>query len=90
MAEAKSQVMQSRSTLKITSFNEINEPGCYVILGSGDLLRVPREGLANGRSPLISIHSKGATRVALLSTNDAELVTTLRHLAADNDIQPNF
>jgi hypothetical protein len=90
MAEVKSQVMESRSALKVTSFNEINEPGCYIIMGSGDLVRVPREALATGRSPLITIHSKGATRVAQLSNDDAEPVTHLRHLAADNDIKPNF
>jgi hypothetical protein len=90
MAEVKSQVMESRSALKVTSFNEITEPGSYVILGSGDLVRVPREALSNGRSPLITIHSKGATRVALLSNDDAEPLTNLRHLAADNDIKPNF
>lgn len=90
MAEVKSQVMESRSALKITSFNEIDEPGCYVLVGSGDLVRVPREALGTGRSPLITIHSRGATRVAQLSTDDAELLTTLRHIAADNDIKPNF
>ncbi len=90
MAEVKSQVAESRSALKVTSFNEINEAGCYVIVGSGDLLRVPREALATGRSPLMTIHSKGATRVAQLSTDDSELITTLRHIAADNDIKPNF
>lgn len=90
MAETRSQVKETRTALKVMGFNEINEPGSYIILGTGDLVRVPREGLAPGRSPLITIHSKGATRVALLSTNEAELITTLRHLAADNDIQPNF
>ena len=90
MAKMESQVVESRTALRVQSFNDISEPGSYVILGSGDLVRVPKEALASGRSPLITIHSKGATRVAKLSDDDAELITTLRHMAADNDIQPNF
>jgi len=81
---------ETRKTVKVLNFNEINEPGSYVMLSTGDLVRVPAEALATGRSPLITIHSRGVTRVAQLSTNDAELVTTLRHIAADNDIHSNF
>jgi hypothetical protein len=77
MAEFTETVAQK--TVKILSFNEINEPGCYVMLSTGDLVRVPPEALAPGRSPLITIHGRGVTRVAQLSTNDGELITTLRH-----------
>ncbi|MCI0628840.1 MAG: hypothetical protein L0387_45550 [Acidobacteria bacterium] len=83
-------VQESRKTVKVMGFNEINEPGSYVMLSTGDLVRVPPEAVAPGHSPLITVHSRGTTRVAQLSTNDAELITTLRHIAADNDIQPNF
>ncbi len=79
-----------QKTLKVLSFNEINEPGSYVMLSTGELVRVPPEAIATGRSPLITIHGKGVTRVAQLSTNDSELITTLRHIAADNDIHTNF
>jgi len=83
-------VPETRKTVKILNFNDINEPGSYVMLTTGDLVRVPPEAVTPGHSPLISIHSRGFTRVAQLSTNDSELITTLRHIAADNDIQPNF
>lgn len=83
-------VTETRKTVKVLDFNEITEPGCYVMLSTGDLVRVPPEGIAQGHSPRITIHSRGVTRVAQLSTNDAALITTLRHIAADNDIQPNF
>ncbi len=81
---------ETGKTVKILNFNDINEPGSYVMLSTGDLVRVPPEAVAPGHSPLISIYSRGVTRVAQLSMNDAELITTLRHIAADNDIQSNF
>ena len=90
MGELQSEHGELRNTLKIMSFNEINEPGCYLILGTGELVRIPPEGVAPGRSPIITIHSRGTTRVAQLSNNDAELITVLRHTAANNDFQANF
>ncbi len=83
-------VTETRKTVKLLNFNEITEPGSYVMLSTGDLVRIPPEAVATGHSPLITIHSRGTTRVAQLSPNDSELITTLRHIAADNDIQPNF
>ncbi len=79
-----------RKVVKVLNFNEINEPGSYVMLSTGDLVRIPPEAVSPGHSPLITIHSRGVARVAQLSTNDAELITTLRHIAADNDIRTNF
>ena len=52
------------SRLQEMSWNEIQRPGCYLILGSGDLVRVPQDALAPGHSPLITITSSGETRVA--------------------------
>lgn len=79
-----------RKVVKVLNFNEINEPGSYVMLSTGDLVRIPPEAVSPGHSPLITIHSRGVTRMAQLSNNDAELITTLRHIAADNDIRTNF
>ena len=71
-------------------WNEIEKPGCYLIVGSGDLVRVPQEGLALGHSPLIMVTSTGETRVARLSNNPAEPISVLRVIAADNDYFVNF
>ncbi len=87
---AEGTVPETQKTVKLLNFNDITEPGSYVMLSTGDLVRIPPEAVAPGHSPLITIHSRGTTRVAQLSSNDSELITTLRHLAADNDIQPNF
>ena len=78
------------SRLQEMSWNEIERPGCYLILGSGDLVRVPSDGLAPGHSPLISITSTGETRVAKLSENPAEPISVLRSFAADNDYFVHF
>jgi len=72
------------------SWNEIERPGSYLILGSGDLVRVPPDALAPGHSPLITITSSGETRVAKLSENPAEPISVLRSFAADNDYFVNF
>jgi hypothetical protein len=68
----------------------MQEPGSYLILGSGDLVRVPAEGLASGHSPLITVTSAGETRVAKISDNPAEPISVLRSFAADNDYFVNF
>jgi hypothetical protein len=78
------------SRLQEMSWNQMQQPGSYLILGSGDLVRVPPEGLASGHSPLITVTSSGETRVAKLSDNPAEPISVLRSFAADNDYFVNF
>lgn len=72
------------------AWNEIDGPGSYVLVASGDLVRVPTEALAPGHSPLMSITSHGETRVAKLSDNPSVPITVLRTIAADNDYFVNF
>lgn len=71
-------------------FNEIDRPGSYLIIGTGDLVRVPLDALAGGHSPLITVTSVGETRVAKLSENPATPISVLRTIAADNDYFVNF
>lgn len=78
------------SRLPEMAWNQIERPGCYIVMGSGDLVRVPHEGLTLGHSPLITITSTGETRVAKLSENPAEPISVLRAIAADNDYFVNF
>ena len=78
------------SRLQEMSWNEIQRPGCYLILGSGNLARVPQDALAPGHSPLITVTSIAETRVAKLSDNPAEPISVLRSFAADNDYVVNF
>ena len=90
MTEIKSQLKETPGVLKVLEFNTISEPGSYIMLDTGDLVRVPREAIAPDRSLLITIHRRGTTRVAMLSNDDTELISTLRDIAANNDIQTNF
>ena len=53
---------QKRSKLLELAWQDINEPGAYVEVWSGDLYRVPKEALIAGSSPLIRKESAGARR----------------------------
>ena len=82
--------VSSTSRLSEMSWNQIEGSGCYLIVDSGELVRIPREGLANGHSPLISFTSSKDVRVAKLSDNPSEPISVLRAIAADNDYFVNF
>lgn len=72
------------------SWSEIERPGSYLLVDSGDLVRIPAQAIAPGRSPVVTLTSVGGTRVALLSTNAAEPTQALRTLAARHNYFVNF
>jgi len=72
------------------AWNNVENPGSYLIVESGDLVRIPAEALAAGHSPLISVTSIDETRLAQLSDNPATPISKLRTIAADNDFYVNF
>ena len=78
------------SRLTETQWNNIQDPGCYLMVQSGDLVRISPESLAPGHSPLLTFSSKNEVRVAKLSGNVAEPISVLRAIAADNDYFVNF
>ena len=90
MADMRTQVKDMQGALRVMNFNEITEQGCYILLDTGQLVRVPSEAITPGTSPLVTIHQRGITRAAMLSDNDAELTSTLRAIALTNSIQANF
>jgi len=79
-----------RSVLPEVNWDSISEPGAYVERGSGDLYRVPKEGLVPGASPCIIKESLGAS--VLVKVSDDPFVTTFkaRLVAARHNIDPNF
>jgi hypothetical protein len=81
---------EHRSRLPELSWQDINEAGAYVELGSGDLYRVPKEALIQGSSPLVRKESIGASRLMQVSRNP--FVTTLeaRLICAEHNVAPNF
>jgi hypothetical protein len=72
------------------SWNQIEQPGCYLLIGTGELVRIPAEGLSLGHSPLVTITSTAGTRVAKLSDNPSEPISVLRSFAADSDYCVRF
>ena len=78
------------SRLTETQWSNIQDPGCYVMCQTGDLVRISPESLAPGHSPLLTFTSKNEIRVAKLSDNPAESISVLRAIAADNDYFVNF
>ncbi len=90
MTNARFETKETQGDLKIVNFNEITHQGCYVLLDTGQLVRVPTQAIGPEPKPTITIHQQGITRAALLTDNDAEKVSTLRDIALNNDIQPKF
>ncbi len=93
MPQTKGQTMSAQhrsSRLAEMGWNDIDFPGCYLLIDSGELVRIPEEALAPGHSPLVTITSSRDTRVARLSENPSEPISVLRATAADNDYFVNF
>ena len=71
-------------------FDQISEPGCYICNWSGHLLRVPPDGIALGRSPLLNMVGSRPLYVTKVCDNPFVTVTKVRMLAADFDLAVNF
>jgi hypothetical protein len=76
--------------LREVAWDQVNEPGTYVDVRTGDLFRIPREGLVTGASPVVMRES--AAPVVLRQLSDDPFLPTLkaRLLCAQHNIQPNF
>lgn len=73
---------------KKCTFNEIAEPGCYVIWPTGDLMRIP-ELNEQGR-PHYHMVSKGTLYFVKISEDPYITLSEARCLAADWDLPVNF
>ena len=71
-------------------FDCIQDPGCYICNWSGHLLRVPEDGVAPGRSPLLNIVGMDPLYVTKIADNPYITVTKARMLACNFDINVNF
>ncbi len=80
----------SAYTGTVIPFENINEPRCYVCNRSVHELRVPPDGVAAGRSPLVCITGQEQLFVTKLSDNAFIPVTKARMLACSHDINVNF
>ncbi|MEK6797746.1 MAG: hypothetical protein AABZ12_02140 [Planctomycetota bacterium] len=71
-------------------FENINTPGCYICNWSGHLLRVPDDGVAPGRSPLLTIVGCEPLFVTKISDNPFIPITKARTIASNIDCNVNF
>ena len=71
-------------------FDQINETGAYVCNWSGHLLRVPEDGIAPGRSPLLNIVGCTPLFVTKICTDPYVSITKARLLACNCDVNVNF
>jgi hypothetical protein len=81
---------QKRHKLLELGWQNINEPGAYVEVGSGDLYRVPKEALIAGSSPLIRKESAGASRLVQISPSPFIPTFEARMVCAEHNVAPNF
>ena len=71
-------------------FGHISEPGTYICNWSGHLLRIPEDGVAAGRSPLINLVSNESLFVTKISDDPYVPLTKARIVAANFDVNVNF
>ncbi len=71
-------------------FESIQQPGCYICNWSGHLLRVPEDGVAPGRSPLINIVGSEPLFVTKISDNPFITLTKAKLIASNLDCNVNF
>lgn len=90
--ERRDPASQSRWTggLEECTWDEIHRPGCYIFVDTGDLVRVPLEGLSACLAPVISIVSRDPRKLARVSHNYAEAVQVLRTITATEGYKVNF
>ena len=71
-------------------FEGINAPGCYICNWSGHLVRVPEDGVAPGRSPMLNIIGSEQLFVTKISDNPFITLTKARLVASNFDCAVNF
>jgi hypothetical protein len=71
-------------------FENIQEPGCYICNWSGHLLRVPEDGIAPGRSPLVNLVANEPLFVTKLSENPYVTIAKARMIASNLDCCVSF
>ena len=69
----------------------VSSPGCYILIPTGQLLRIPEDALSpQFRSPRFEIVSKERSLVSKISNDPYTSLSKARMLAADMDLHVNF
>ena len=81
---------QCQATGTTVPFDGIQEPGCYVCNWNGHLLRVPEDGVAAGRSPVLTFCGPEPLFVTKIADNPFIPLTKARMVGSNLDIAVNF
>jgi hypothetical protein len=65
-------------------WNQIDVPGCYLVIETGELARVFPEAVDLGASPQIRVTLTGSTRVVRLVGNPSADLARARSIALDH------
>ena len=71
-------------------FENINESGTYICQWNGHLMRIPEDGVAAGRSPMLNIVGPEPLYVTKISDNPWIGLTKARMIASNFDLHVNF
>ncbi len=72
------------------SWNEIDRPGCYIVLESGSLIRVPASGFGPNRRLVVRFVSNRDVRLARLSGNPEAPLSVVRAIATARGLFADF
>ena len=90
MPGTKSPRMEAKHFGSQIPFDSIHEPGIYLSNWTGHLVRIPDDGVKQGRSPVLEILGKEPMIVTKLSDDPYCSLTKARMIAADLDLPVNF
>ncbi len=72
------------------TWEDINAPGAYVDVDSGDLYRIPKEAVLEGASPMIRKESASSSTFIQVSKDPYVTTYEARMVCAEHDVEPNF
>ena len=79
------------ASLAVKTWNNVNQPGCYVCNVTGRLLRVPVSGLKEGNTPVIEfLGPQGPSRVTRISDDPCLPLADLRLKSTAASGAPQF
>ena len=81
---------EGKSALETLPYDQIHDPGVYVLRDIGALLRVPEDGVVQGRSPVIEIKMKNPLLVTRIAEDPYIPLIKARMLAANTNLLVNF
>jgi hypothetical protein len=80
----------ARGVSKLIPFAAIDQPGAYVSMWDGLLLRVPPRAIRSGGSPVLDLVSSKPLFVTKISDDPFVVVTKARLLAGNLDVATQF